>query len=221
MVLTWQSLLKEEKNADYFTRLLQRVAQEREAGKEIYPPRREVFNAFRFTPFASIRVVILGQDPYHGPNQANGLAFSVRQGMVIPPSLRNIYKELGDNFSDFTPPSSGDLTPWAKQGVLLLNSVLTVERGCANAHKEYGWEEFTDRVVALINQYKERVVFLLWGAHAQRKGAKIDRTKHLVLTAPHPSPLAAYRGFFGCRHFIRTNEYLAAHGKEPINWQIP
>ena len=196
------------------------VQSEREAGKVIYPPKEDVFNAFAMTALEDIRVVILGQDPYHGPNQAHGLCFSVLPGVKIPPSLRNIYKELADDIDGFTIPNHGTLSPWAEQGVLLLNTVLTVEQGKAHSHAKLGWETFTDRVIEVVNQHCSNVVFLLWGSHAQKKGNTINREKHHVLHAPHPSPLSAHRGFFGSKPFSQTNQLLVESGKMPIVWQV-
>ncbi|WII92815.1 uracil-DNA glycosylase [Kingella negevensis] len=217
---TWHEALGEEKAQPYFQTILQTVRTERENGQTIYPPAADVFNAFKYTEFDQVKVVILGQDPYHNVGQAHGLSFSVQQGVQIPPSLVNIYKELATDVLNFHIPQHGCLTHWAEQGVLLLNTVLTVRAHQAHSHANLGWETFTDRVIAQINAHREHVVFLLWGSHAQKKGAMIDRSRHLVLTAPHPSPLSAYRGFFGCKHFSQTNEYLAQHGIEPIDWQI-
>ncbi|MCG7657279.1 uracil-DNA glycosylase [Wielerella bovis] len=217
---TWHDVLGAEKSQPYFQHILQTVRAEREAGQVIYPPAADVFNAFKLTEFADVKVVILGQDPYHNVGQAHGLSFSVQHGIQPPPSLLNIYKELSDDITGFVMPQHGCLTHWAEQGVLLLNTVLTVRAHQAHSHANLGWETFTDRVITQINQYRENVVFLLWGSHAQKKGAMIDRTRHLVLTAPHPSPLSAYRGFFGCRHFSQTNAYLQAHNLTPIDWQI-
>ena len=186
-----------------------------------HPPQNEVFSAFSLTEFDQVKVVILGQDPYHRPNQAHGLSFSVKPPVTPPPSLVNIYKELSTDIEGFVIPHHGYLVEWAKQGVLLLNTVLTVEEGKANSHANWGWEAFTDKVIAQLNAHRENIVFLLWGSHAQKKGAFIDRNKHCVLTAPHPSPLAAHRGFFGCHHFSKANEYLKAHGMAEINWQLP
>lgn len=211
---SWSDLLAEEKQQPYFQKLLQRVQAERDSGKRIYPPAADVFHAFRLTPLADLKVVILGQDPYHGPGQAHGLCFSVPEGIKLPPSLRNIYKAIQYDYPDSTPPEHGDLTHWAEQGVLLLNTVLTVEEGKAHSHASWGWETFTDTVIAQINEHCEGVVFLLWGAHAQKKGALIDRQRHHVLTAVHPSPLSAHRGFLTCGHFRRTNELLT----KPIAW---
>ena len=196
------------------------LVEEKKADKIIYPPNHLIFNALNTTPLDRVKVVILGQDPYHGPNQAHGLSFSVQKGVALPPSLRNIFHEL---HTDLTVPISrhGDLSKWAAQGVLLLNSVLTVEAGQPTSHQKQGWEEFTDAVIDVLNEQREHVVFILWGAYAQRKGQRIDRNKHLVLTAAHPSPLAANRGgFFGCKVFSKTNHYLKQHGIEPIDWQL-
>lgn len=220
MMQTWQEAIGAEKAQPYFRQILAHVRAERESGQTVYPPAADVFNAFKYTEFADVKVVILGQDPYHNEGQAHGLAFSVREGVAVPPSLVNIYKELADDIAGFSVPPHGCLTRWAEQGVLLLNTVLTVRAHRAHSHADLGWETFTDRVVAQINAGRENVVFMLWGSHAQKKGAMIDRSRHLVLSAPHPSPLSAYRGFFGCRHFSRANAYLAAHGITPIDWQL-
>ena len=216
----WQDTLSEEKQQPYFQDLIRKVNQERADGKVIYPPNAEVFQAFVSTPLADIKVVILGQDPYHGPEQAHGLAFSVRPGVKIPPSLRNMYKELSTDIPGFEIPTHGNLNAWAEQGVLLLNTVLTVEAGQAHSHAKWGWEPFTDKVVDVINQHRQNVVFLLWGSHAQKKGAMIDRSRHLVLETVHPSPLSAHRGFLGCQHFSLTNQYLQHTKQTPIHWQI-
>ena len=218
---TWKEAIGEEKEKPYFQQILQQVHQARHAGITIYPPQKEVFSAFSLTEFDQVKVVILGQDPYHRPNQAHGLSFSVKPPVAPPPSLLNLYKELATDIEGFIVPRHGYLVDWAKQGVLLLNTVLTVEEGKANSHANWGWETFTDKVIAQLNAHRENIVFLLWGSHAQKKGAFIDRNKHCVLTAPHPSPLAAHRGFFGCRHFSKANEYLKAHGMAEINWQLP
>lgn len=220
MTQTWQSLLGPEKEKPYFQALMQRVDAERAAGKIIYPPREQVFNALDATPLDSVKVVILGQDPYHGPKQAHGLSFSVQPGVKIPPSLKNMYKELAADLDGFRIPEHGYLMPWAEQGVLLLNTVLTVEQGKAHSHAKFGWETFTDAVIDAVNQACEDVVFMLWGSHAQKKGRAVDRDRHLVLEAPHPSPLSAHRGFLGCKHFSQANAYLQAKGKQPINWQV-
>lgn len=212
--LTWSDVIAQEKEQAYFQQLLHKVQSERDAGKVIYPPKEQVFNAFKLTPLAQLKVVILGQDPYHGPGQAHGLSFSVPDGIKVPPSLKNIFKALQHDFDDYQPPVHGNLTHWAEQGVLLLNTVLTVEQGQAGSHAKWGWEKFTDRVITQINAHCEGVVFLLWGAHAQKKAALVDADRHHVLTAVHPSPLSAHRGFLTCGHFRRTNELL----KHPINW---
>ena len=190
------------------------------AGETIYPPSAEVFSALASTAFDQVKVVILGQDPYHGPGQAHGLAFSVKPQVDIPPSLRNIYLELANDIAGFAIPRHGYLQKWAEQGVLLLNTVLTVQAGQAHSHANWGWETFTDRVVAQLNTHRRGLVFMLWGSHAQKKGAMIDRQRHLVLQAPHPSPLSAHRGFLGCRHFSQANAYLEGQGVAPIDWQV-
>lgn len=217
--LTWHDVISHEKQQDYFQTTLDFVEQERQSGKVIYPPSTEVFNAFRFTEFGDVKVVILGQDPYHGPNQAHGLCFSVLPQVKTPPSLVNIYKELAQDIPDFTIPDHGYLKSWADQGILLLNTVLTVEQGKAHSHAKSGWEMFTDRVIEALNQHGQGIIFLLWGAHAQKKGQMIDRQRHHVLEAPHPSPLSAHRGFFGCKHFSMVNQLLEQQGKSPIVWQ--
>lgn len=217
---TWKDAIGEEKSKEYFQQILQTVQGERLAGKTIYPPQNEVFSAFALTEFSQVKVVILGQDPYHGVNQAHGLSFSVKPNVAPPPSLLNIYKELAEDIG-FQIPNHGYLVEWAKQGVLLLNTVLTVEQGKAHSHANIGWEQFTDKVIEQINLHREKVVFLLWGSHAQKKGQFIDRTRHCVLTSVHPSPLSAYRGFFGCRHFSKANAYLREHQLAEINWQLP
>ena len=217
--LNWSEVIGAEKQQPYFLDTMASVAAERAAGKAIYPPEHDVFNAFRYTPFAQVKVVILGQDPYHGPNQAHGLCFSVLPGVPVPPSLVNMYKELAQDIAGFQIPQHGYLKSWADQGVLLLNTVLTVERGQAHSHAKLGWETFTDRVIAAVNEHRQGVVFLLWGAHAQKKGRIIDRQRHHVLTAPHPSPLSAHRGFLGCRHFSQTNQLLAQQNLAAIDWQ--
>lgn len=218
---TWSDVLGQEKLQPYFQETLNFVRNERESGKIIYPPAADVFNAFKYTEFSDVNVVIFGQDPYHGPNQAHGLCFSVLPGVATPPSLVNIYKELKRDIPEFEIPAHGYLLSWAQQGVLLLNTVLTVEAGKAHSHAKTGWEQFTDRVIAALNEHREGIVFLLWGSHAQKKGQYIDRNKHHVLMAPHPSPLSAHRGFLGCGHFSRTNQLLQEAGKQPVNWQIP
>lgn len=216
--LTWHDVLADEKEKPYFKETLQAVAQQRAAGVTVYPPQKDVFNAFKLTELGDIKVVILGQDPYHGPNQAHGLAFSVLPGVAIPPSLLNMYKELEQDIEGFQRPQHGFLESWATQGVLLLNTVLTVDAGKAHSHARLGWETFTDTVIDAINTHREGVVFLLWGSHAQKKGSIIDAQRHHVLKAPHPSPLSAHRGFFGCRHFSQTNALLSQAGETPIDW---
>lgn len=216
----WQEVLGPVKRADFFQQLMARIDAERAAGKAIYPPASEVFNAFTLTPLDNVKVVILGQDPYHGPGQAHGLCFSVQSGVKTPPSLVNIYKELAQDIEGFHVPEHGNLTAWAEQGVLLLNTVLTVEQGKAHSHAKWGWETFTDAVIKSVNDTQHGVVFLLWGSHAQKKGQNIDTQKHYVLNAPHPSPLSAHRGFLGCRHFSQTNKLLSQQGKTPVNWQV-
>ncbi|WP_036829732.1 uracil-DNA glycosylase, partial [Photobacterium sanctipauli] len=184
------------------------------------PPQPDVFNALTATPLDAVKVVILGQDPYHGPDQAHGLSFSVRPGVKVPPSLANMYKELANDIPGFQIPSHGYLQSWAEQGVLLLNTVLTVEQGKAHSHAKIGWETFTDKLIEVVDQQCEGVIFLLWGAHAQKKGKKIDSQKHHVLRSAHPSPLSAYRGFFGCGHFSQANVLLGQMNKSPINWLL-
>lgn len=217
---TWKEMIGKEKSQPYFQQILQQVQHQRDLGKIIYPPKADVFNAFRYTEFDQVKVVILGQDPYHGPNQAHGLAFSVKPNVPPPPSLVNIYKELSQDIAGFQIPNHGYLVEWAKQGVMLLNTVLTVEQGKAHSHANLGWETFTDHVIAVLNEHTSGLVFLLWGSHAQKKGQFIDRQKHCVLTAPHPSPLSAHRGFFGCHHFSKANHYLIQQGKTPIDWRL-
>lgn len=216
---SWQRVLSDEFDQPYYDRLLQELRQRAASGAIIYPPQEQIFGAFASTPFDSVHVVLLGQDPYHGANQAHGLAFSVNRGVPVPPSLRNIYQELSADV-DFVAPTHGCLQEWAAQGVLLLNSVLTVEHGAAGSHQKLGWEQLTDATIHAISQHRNNVVFLLWGAHARSKKGLIDARKHLILTAPHPSPLSVYRGFYGCRHFSKANDYLSAHGGIPINWQL-
>ena len=218
---SWHDIISPLKQTDSFRHAYMYQDERRKAGDIIYPRREDIFNAFKYTSFDNLKVVILGQDPYHEPGQAMGLSFSVPVGIPIPPSLGNIYTELKDDIPGFIIPEHGNLIPWARQGVLLLNSVLTVEAHQAFSHKNQGWEVFTDGVIKAINDSTENVVFLLWGSPARQKGAGIDRHKHLVLETVHPSPLSAYRGFFGCHHFSMANKYLKEHGKAPINWQLP
>jgi len=214
---SWKRHLADEFSQRYMIELREFLLERKRAGAVIYPPGPLIFNALDSTPFDQVKVVILGQDPYHGPGQAHGLCFSVRDGVELPPSLRNIFREIEDDLGCRCP-ASGNLQSWADQGVLLLNAVLTVERGRAGAHQGKGWERFTDRVVTELNEHRDGLVFMLWGSHAMKKGAVIDRDRHLVLTAPHPSPLSAQRGFFGCRHFSKANAWLAKRGEKPIEW---
>ncbi len=209
-------MLSREWDSDYFIRLTEFVRSEY-ATATVYPPAGKIFAAFESCPFDDVKVVILGQDPYHGPGQANGLSFSVNPGVDIPRSLQNIYRELRDDLG-IEPPASGDLSRWASQGVLLLNATLTVRAASAGSHQGHGWEEFTDAAIRALADQREGLVFILWGAYAQRKGAFINRMKHCVIESPHPSPLSASRGFFGSRPFSRANAYLVAHGKTPVQW---
>jgi len=215
---SWKAVLSDEFNKDYFLKLKQFLLEEKKR-HAIYPNGKDIFNAFNYTPFAKVKVVILGQDPYHGPGQAHGLSFSVPKGIKPPPSLKNIFKELHANLN-FEIPNHGDLTTWAQQGVLLLNATLTVQAKQAASHQKKGWEQFTSRVIKEISDKKEGVVFLLWGRFAQDKEVLIDSTKHHILTAPHPSPFSAHSGFFGCKHFSETNYLLSQQNQDPINWQI-
>lgn len=215
----WLQLLESEFSSDYMKQLGEFLRAEKAQGKEIYPPAGEFFAALEATPPASVKVVILGQDPYHGPGQAHGLSFSVRGRQRIPPSLQNVFRELQSDLGLRTP-SHGDLSAWADEGVLLLNSILSVERGVAGAHQGKGWERFTDAVIAAVNAGTLPVVFMLWGAQAQRKGSAINRDRHCVLTAPHPSPLSAHRGFLGCQHFSQANRFLEEHQRGPVDWSI-
>jgi uracil-DNA glycosylase len=217
----WQQLINRETKQEYFQTLMTEVAQQRASGITIYPEEEDVFNAFKYADLSEIKVVILGQDPYHGEQQAHGLAFSVQTGIKVPPSLVNIYKELTTDVDDFIAPTHGNLLSWAKQGVLLLNTVLTVQEANAHSHAKLGWESFTEKVINEINEHNTGCVFILWGAHAKKKGKKIDINKHLVLAGPHPSPLSSYRGFFGCQHFSQANTWLKEHGITSINWQLP
>ncbi len=216
----WQEHLGCEFDKDYMARLGAFLGAEKQAGKTLYPAGKDIFNAFNLTPFEQVKVVILGQDPYHGPNQAHGLCFSVQRGVKTPPSLVNIYKEIQRDLG-IAPASHGNLSHWAEQGVLLLNAVLTVEAGQAASHQKQGWETFTDQAIEHLNRDRDGLVFLLWGSHAQKKGRLIDRDRHCVLTAPHPSPLSAHRGFLGCGHFSRANQYLLQQGETAIDWSVP
>jgi uracil-DNA glycosylase len=218
---SWQAVLAEHFTLPHMQELRQFLIEQKRARREVYPPADRIFAALDLCPLPQVKVVIIGQDPYHGPGQAHGLCFSVPPGVPQPPSLINLCKEINDDLG--TPerrigPERGCLEPWARQGVLLLNAVLTVERGRPASHQNRGWETFTQRVVEILSADCQHLVFLLWGSYAQKKGASIDRSRHCVLTAPHPSPLSAHRGFFGCRHFSKANAYLVAHGKAPIDW---
>ncbi len=214
----WLPYFQEEAGKEYYKELTAKVKSEY-AKYRVFPPKDQVFSAFSLTSYKDVKVVIIGQDPYHNVGQAHGLCFSVQKGIDVPPSLQNIYQELHDDLGCYIP-NNGMLNKWAEQGVLLLNTVLTVRAHEANSHRGFGWERFTDRVIELVDAKDEPVVFLLWGAPAQKKEAMLHNPNHLVLKAPHPSPLSAYRGFFGCRHFSKTNEFLAFHGQTPIDWQI-
>lgn len=216
---SWSQILSHEKQQPYFQEALDLVSASRNKGLIIFPDDQHIFEAFKLTPLENLKVVILGQDPYHNPGQAHGLCFSVAKGIAIPPSLKNIYKELNQDLG-CTIPEHGFLQSWATQGVLLLNTVLTVEAGKPQSHQNFGWQQFTDQVIRLINQHCQHVVFFLWGANAQRKAQFIDSERHSILTAPHPSPLSSYRGFFGCKHFSMANQYLKQHNKLAINWCI-
>jgi len=214
---SWHELLIKDFSKEYFIKLEQFLIEEKNRGYQILPPNLEIFEALNKTPFEKLKVVIIGQDPYHGPMQAHGLCFSVNDGISIPPSLRNVFKELKSDIN-FKIPKSGNLISWAQQGVLLLNSTLTVRLNEANSHSKIGWQIFTDKIISEVSSKKENIVFILWGAHAQNKLSLIDKNKHLVLQSAHPSPLSASRGFFGCKHFSKTNKYLINKNIEPINW---
>jgi len=215
----WKNKLEEEFKAAYFLKLKSFLISEKKAGKTIYPPGPLIFNAFDKTPFDQVKVVILGQDPYHGTGQAHGLCFSVNQGITPPPSLKNIFKELNQDLN-ILPPSSGNLEKWAVQGVLLLNATLTVRAGEAGSHQNQGWEQFTDSVIRLLSNERDGLIFLLWGRYAHAKEILIDAGKHHILKAAHPSPFSAYQGFMGCRHFSKVNEILNQQGREPIDWNL-
>lgn len=215
---SWKYRLGKQFAEPYFASLIQFLKQEKQAGKTIFPPGPQIFAAFEHTSFEQLKVVIIGQDPYHGAGQAHGLCFSVNPGVAIPPSLQNIYKELQQDIPGYVIPSNGDLRKWAQQGILLLNATLTVEKDKAGSHQGKGWERFTDAVIQLISNEKEQVVFLLWGKFAQGKAVLIDQSKHLILQAAHPSPFSAHNGFFGCKHFSQTNTYLIEKGIQPIDW---
>lgn len=216
-VLTWEQVLGTEKKKPYFREILDFLNQESRQGKTIYPPKNQLFNAFKLTPFDQVKVVILGQDPYHGPKQAHGLSFSVQKPVRQPPSLQNIFKELKQDLG-VESPDHGDLTGWAKQGVLLLNASLSVEAAQPQSHSQIGWQQFTDHVIDCLNEHPEPLVFLLWGASAQSKAQRLDGDRHLILKSPHPSPLSAHRGFLGCKHFSQANAFLQQHGREAIDW---
>lgn len=216
----WLDRLGPEFEQDYMVALRAFLRERQHAGATIYPPPAQWFNALNSTPFDRVRAVILGQDPYHGPGQAHGLCFSVQPGLPVPPSLKNIFKEREQDLG-IPAPDDGCLQSWADRGVLLLNAVLTVERGQAGAHQGKGWEQFTDVVIRVLNAERDGLVFMLWGGYALKKGSIIDRRRHCVLTAPHPSPLSAHRGFLGCRHFSRANEYLQSRGDAPLDWSLP
>lgn len=213
---TWKEALKEEFDKEYFKKLREFVREEYKSAT-VYPPPKDIFRAFDLTPFDKVEVVILGQDPYHGPKQANGLCFAVHEGLRQPPSLQNIFKELESDLGE-KPKVSSELESWAKQGVLLLNATLTVRAASAGSHQGKGWEEFTDAAIKALSEQRENLVFILWGNYAKAKGAHIDRTKHLVIESAHPSPFSAYNGFFGSKPFSKTIEYLHAHGRKPMNW---
>lgn len=217
---SWKLKLLPEFSSPYMLQLKAFLLAQKEAGKRVFPKGTEYFRALDLTPLNKVKVVILGQDPYHGYGQAHGLCFSVRPGVRTPPSLVNIYKELKSDLG-IQPANHGFLESWAQQGVLLLNSVLTVEEARAASHQGQGWEKFTDAVIRVVNDECENVVFILWGAYAQKKAAFVDKTRHLVLKSPHPSPLSAHNGFFGCRHFSQANAFLASHGREPVEWALP
>jgi uracil-DNA glycosylase len=215
---SWNKHLKDEFQKDYMIDLEHFLNEQLNLDKIIYPKEDDIFNALNTTPLSELKVVIIGQDPYHGENQAHGLSFSVNHGIKVPPSLRNMYKELEQD-TKFKVPDHGNLIKWAEQGVLLLNNVLTVEKSAAGSHQKKGWEKFTDQIIELINSKKENIVFILWGAPAQKKAKKVDSEKHLVLKSPHPSPLSSYRGFFGSKHFSKCNNYLSSKGLKQIDWQ--
>lgn len=215
----WESLLASEKQKKYFSDIMAFLREEKSRGKIIYPAEKNIFNAIKFTPFKNLKVVIIGQDPYHNPGQAHGLSFSVPKNIPKPPSLRNIFKEL-KNDCDIEIPDHGCLENWAKQGVLLLNAALTVEENKPGSHANIGWQTFTDAIIEKINHHPDQIIYLLWGSYAQKKQDLIDTQKHIILTAPHPSPLSAHRGFLGCKHFSKTNTLLMKSGRTPIDWRL-
>ena len=214
----WDDCLKGEFESEYFKTIIDKVEHEY-ATHKVYPPENKIFSAFKLTAYKDVKVVIIWQDPYHGEGQAHGLCFSVMPGTPIPPSLMNIFKEIAYDICGFVP-DNGYLVPWARQGVLLLNTVLTVREGQPNSHRSLGWEQFTDAIIKALNEQDRPIVYVLWGRPAQSKAALLNNPKHLILKAPHPSPLSAYRGFFGCRHFSKANEFLVKNGETPIDWQI-
>jgi len=221
----WQQIIKQAQSQDYYCQLQTEIIKQRSQGTIIFPEQADVFRAFEFKDLVDVKVVILGQDPYHGTSkdnipQAHGLAFSVQKGIKTPPSLVNIYKELVTDIDGFVTPDHGNLTRWAEQGVLLLNTVLTVQQGQAHSHAKLGWETFTDKIIEQVNQHNDGCVFILWGAHAQKKGRNIDGNKHLILNGPHPSPLSVYRGFYGSKPFSKANAWLINHDKSAINWRL-
>lgn len=217
--VTWSDVLSDEKDKPYFQSIMQFLKQELAAGKTIYPPQNELFSAFKETSYDEVKVVILGQDPYHGAGQAHGLSFSVKPQVKLPPSLKNIFQELKNDLQ-IPISTQGCLTPWAKQGVLLLNTSLSVEASQPQSHAGIGWTQFTDRVIRTLNDHQKPIVFLLWGAHAKNKAVLINNSNHLVLTAPHPSPFSAHQGFLGCKHFSKTNDFLISKGRQPIHWDL-
>lgn len=218
--VTWQTMLGEEKQKPYFKEILAYLAHQEADGRQIFPPRDLIFNALKTTPFLDTKVVIIGQDPYHGPNQAMGLSFSVPKGIITPPSLKNIYKEIQADLGLPTP-KHGCLTHWAEQGVLLLNATLTVEAHQPQSHANIGWQKFTDEVISALNHHPKPIVFLMWGAYAQKKAALISNPNHMILKATHPSPLSAHRGFLGCKHFSKANQWLMQVGRTPVDWSLP
>ena len=216
---SWLNVLKDEFELPYMKNLKSFLLTQKQQGKVIFPKGENIFNALNSTPLEKVKVVIIGQDPYHGPNQAHGLCFSVNKGIAIPPSLKNIYKELHDDIG-FQVPNHGNLQSWANQGVLLLNSVLTVNQSMAGSHQNKGWETFTDKIISELNQHHTHIVYMLWGSYAHKKGASINPNENLILKTVHPSPLSAHRGFFGCQHFSKCNKYLIENGIQPIDWKI-
>lgn len=214
----WDTLLQDEFQKDYYQQLRAFLTEEYKSGP-VYPPKEDIFNALKYTSYSDVKLVILGQDPYHGPGQAHGMCFSVRPGVPMPPSLQNIFKELHDDIGIF-PPKTGYLVPWAREGVLLLNTVLTVRDGQPNSHKNQGWEQLTDRIITLLGEREQPIVFLLWGSHARKKKELIHAPQHLILECAHPSPLSAHRGFFGCEHFSKANQFLYDHGIDPVDWNV-